>query len=689
MTQFVVPILIGLPVAAAVAWWLYSGAKVKSQADKRQRAVLAALRFLTVLALCVVVAGITLKISHKQVQRPIVLVAQDNSSSIVANADSAWYRTDYIAEIEKLQQQLGGKFEVRPVVFSDKVTENEPITFDGQNTNIAAVFDYVQTNFYGENIGALIIASDGIANQGADPLHKAGSFNKPIYTIALGDTLSHPDLSIDRIVANRTAFHHSRFPIMVCLKGEKVPAGNYQLTVTEGDKVLESRPVAINSDYVYQKELFYIDGADEGLHRYDVRIDVPENDANKQNNRRSVVVDVSDKVVNVLLLQNSWHPDVSAIAQVLSRNERYKLTIKNIADFDGRLADYSLLILHQLPSSQHRAQKIVEQAREAELSILFIVGNQTDMKALGSIAPAVGIEQKRGGNEDAFPLLNADFLFFKIDFDATQTALFPPLNVPYGDYRTAPVGQVLFYQKIGAVGTQRPLIYFATTATQKIGVVAGEGLWRWRLADYASNGSHLVTDEIITKSIQYLCTNEKKDRFEVTVADVVPMHREVLFDAVLYNLSMEPVTTAEVVLELTDPAGNRIKSAFQPTAAGYTLNIGRKPAGLYRYTATATLGDEVLTRRGQFMVVEESAEMASLQANHSLLFQLADSHGGRMFLPDSLNSLADAIIANNEITDSVIVTTELLRIIDLLPILLLALAFLSAEWFLRKFWGMD
>ena len=89
------------------------------------------------------------------------------------------------------------------------------------------------------------------------------------------------------------------------------------------------------------------------------------------------------------------------------------------------------------------------------------------------------------------------------------------------------------------------------------------------------------------------------------------------------------------------------------------------------------------------MVVEESAEMASLQANHSLLFQLADSHGGRMFLSDNLDELANAIIGNSEITDSVIVTTELLRVIDLLPILLLALAFLSAEWFLRKFWGME
>ena len=75
--------------------------------------------------------------------------------------------------------------------------------------------------------------------------------------------------------------------------------------------------------------------------------------------------------------------------------------------------------------------------------------------------------------------------------------------------------------------------------------------------------------------------------------------------------------------------------------------------------------------------------------DHSLLFQLADSHGGQMFTPDNIGGLADAIINNNEIADTVVVTSKTLRIIDWLPILLLALAFLSAEWFLRKFWGMD
>jgi hypothetical protein len=144
-----------------------------------------------------------------------------------------------------------------------------------------------------------------------------------------------------------------------------------------------------------------------------------------------------------------------------------------------------------------------------------------------------------------------------------------------------------------------------------------------------------------------------------------------------------------VSLELTDPAGNRIKSAFQPSGLGYSLNLGRKPVGLYRYTATATLGDEVLTRRGQFMVIDESVEMSRLQADHSLLFRLADSHGGQMFTPDNIDGLPEAIFRNHEVAETVIVTNCLYRAIDLLPILLLALAFLSAEWFLRKFWGME
>lgn len=689
MTSFFLPLLISLPVAATVAWWLYSGKRAKAQANRRQRTILAALRFVSMLLLCIIILDITLKISNKQQKRPIVVLAQDNSSSIVANADSAWYRTDYIDKIDKLKQQLGGKYDVRSVVFSDKTTENEPINFTGQTTNISSVFDYVATNFYGENVGALIIATDGIVNQGAEPLYKAGSFSKPVYTIALGDTLPHPDLSIDRIVANRTAFRQSRFPIMVCIKGENVPFGDYQLTVSENDKILQSRTISIRTDFAYQKEIFYIDGADEGLHRYDLRIDIPENDANSQNNRRSVVVDVSGEALNVLLLQNAWHPDVSAIEQVLAKNERFKLTISSIDDFNGRLDDYALLILHQLPSAKHNVKNIIDQAEKNDLPMLFVIGNQTDIKSLQSIVPGIGIERKRGDNDDAFPSFNSDFQLYRTDFDATQTALFPPLNVPYGNYRTAPTGQVLFYQKIGSVNTQRPLVYFVTTATQKIGVVSGEGLWRWRLTDYASNGSHAVTDEIINKSVQYLCNNEKKDRFEVTTDDVVPMHREVLFDAVLYNRSMEPVTTADVSLELTDPVGTRIKSAFQPSGLGYSLNLGRKPVGLYRYTATATLGDEVLTRRGQFMVIDESVEMSRLQADHSLLFRLADSHGGQMFTPDNIDGLPEAIFRNHEVAETVIVTNRLFRAIDLLPILLLALAFLSAEWFLRKFWGME
>ncbi len=39
------------------------------------------------------------------------------------------------------------------------------------------------------NLGAVVLAGDGIYNQGVEPLFAASGLSVPIYTIALGDTV--------------------------------------------------------------------------------------------------------------------------------------------------------------------------------------------------------------------------------------------------------------------------------------------------------------------------------------------------------------------------------------------------------------------------------------------------------------------------------------------------------------------
>lgn len=676
-------------LACAMAWLPYSGKRVKSQVGRWQRIAMMSLRFLAVMSLLVILLDLTVNRQTTEKQQPLVVLAQDNSSSMLMNADSDWVRTDYCRQLDALKQRLGKHFDVRLLAFADSVAETDGFSFDGQSTNMSAVFDYVQTNLYGENVGALVIASDGIVNQGADPLYRAGAFSKPVYTIALGDTLPHPDLSIDRVASNRTAYRNSRFPIMVYLKGQKVPNGDYVLKISEKDRVIEQRTITIKSDYSYQKELFYLEEDEVGLHQYMVQVDVPQNDVNAQNNRHNVVVNVSNDVLDVLLLQNSWHPDASAISQVLRKNQRYNLTISNVSDFDGNVEKYSLVILHQLPSLKNDVQDIVNKLKKNEIPMLVIVGSQTNVQALSGLGLGIDIKQKHSDYENAYPALNADFKWFTIDFDATQTSIFPPLNVPYGDYGVVPTSQVLFYQRIGSVATQMPLVYFTQTSDLKVGVICGEGIWRWRLTDYMAEKSHSVTDEIIGKAIQYLSVREKRERLAVTIDDVIPAHRDVVAEAMLYNKSMELVNSVDVDFVVTDESGYKLKSAFQPSEMGYVLNLGRKPAGKYTYEASAKIGDETFVKKGQFVVVEESAEMNNLQADHSLLYQLATDHGGQMVSASQMDEIVQMIENDKNVAPVAIAVSKVFRAVDSVFVLLLSVFLLCVEWFLRKFWGMD
>lgn len=681
-------LLIGIPAAAAIAWWLYSSPTVKSQLKQWQRAVLILMRFLSVAAIVLTLANISFNSAITHRQRPIVVVACDNSASMAMNADSAWIKHDFPQKINDLCDKIKSKFDICRINFAEETADNSALDFEGQASNMASIFDYIEDKMFGQNVGALIIASDGIINYGSDPLQKSATFGKPVYTIALGDTLPHPDLSIDRITTNRTAHKNVHFPIVANIKGEDVPAGRYTLTLSCNGRKTDSTQIEVREREIYLKKTFYVREDSSGLHHYTFRIDIPENDINPRNNTAGTVVDVRDDIQEILLLQNSWHPDVAAISQTLQKDQRYKLTISNIKDFKGDIGKYSLIVLHQLPSVTGKIGGIVENAKKAGTPMLIIIGRQTKTADLQQLELGINIKQTRNDFEEVQGAQNSDFQVFSLSFDSQLTSDFPPLTAPYGEYGEITASQVLFYQQIGSVRTKRPLLFFTQTGSQKIGVIAGEGIWRWRLHDYATNGSQSVSNEIISKTAQYLCNSEKRERFVLNIGNTFPMHRSITADAVVYNKMYEPVNNAEVEMLITDRNRNAYKSAFQAAETGYTLNLGHKEKGLYSYTATATLGDEQLTKRGQFVVTDESPESNNLLANHNLMYLLASEHNGKMYTTNDFSEIGTDILNNRQI-ETVTSTSEVIsHPIDFLLLALLAILLLAAEWFLRKFWGL-
>jgi hypothetical protein len=320
--------------------------------------------------------------------------------------------------------------------------------------------------------------------------------------------------------------------------------------------------------------------------------------------------------------------------------------------------------------------------------MLFVVGERTSVASLNQLKLGYSVALRGQSTDQVTPYVNPAFALFVPYVDNTVLTQLPPLTIPFGDYPAPVAANVLLYQRIGAVETQRPLWYFTETGAAKTGFICGEGLWRWSLAEYMNHTSFGSVYELFSKTVQYLAVKTNNERLIIDIPEFSPSLQPVVAIARLYNKSNEPVNQYPVSFDLTTPDKQRFSYMFQPKGAFYQLDLGNLSSGKYTYTAKTTIGDEPFTRLGNFYIGESTAEVSDLVANHQILYQMAAQSGGIMVTPDSCALISEAIMANVNIKPvyfSAYQFTDWLNIKWLLA--LLALLLLS-EWFLRKYWGL-
>ena len=177
--------------------------------------VMAFLRFLAIFFLAFLLLSPMLKTITHNNEKPIIIFAQDNSQSILLNKDSAFYKTEYKQNIEKMLDVLRKKYEVKSFSFNDNVKENLNFQYNGKQTDISVLFEELITRYTNRNVGAIILASDGIYNKGNNPLYITDKLKTAIYTLALGDTTIRKDLMVQKVNYNRITYLGNAFPIEV------------------------------------------------------------------------------------------------------------------------------------------------------------------------------------------------------------------------------------------------------------------------------------------------------------------------------------------------------------------------------------------------------------------------------------------------------------------------------------------
>jgi len=632
-----------------------------------------------------------LKTIHTEEQRPYIIIAQDRSQSI-ARALKGEDSTSLRAGLEQLTTALSEKYKVETYSFDDQLNEKFDFSFPGKATDLSAVTSELYNRYNNQNIGAVIMATDGIYNQGSNPLYMSEQLNVPIYAIALGDTTPYKDIKVEKVLHNNIVYLGDKFTIRADMSGYNSSGAHTVLSVNKGkgnSNKLYSNEISINKNNFVQSEDIIIETTAVGVQAYTISLSAIEGELTTQNNSKTIYVEVLEGRQNVLILAASPSPDIAALRKAIDRGKNYVTEEKLASEFNGSIAAYDMIILHGLPTAAQNCESILTQAEKNNISILYIITSQTSINLLNTHQDLLKINNPGNAFNDVKPLMPTDFSLFSIS-DGLREAMtyMPPLKSRFAEYANGNNGEVLLAQKIGQVSTNFPLLSFRKTPTHKIAIIAGEGIWLWRMYDYMKFGTFDHIDELLEKTVQYLSIKEDRRKFRATTPQSIYRENEkVSFDAELYNDSYELINEPDARLLIKDAQGKEYPYVFSRTSNAYELNTGILPVNEYSFTAKTNYGGKELTSSGQFTVRELQLETTQTTADHNLLLNLAKKSGGELLSPDDIANIENKINARTDIKPVLYSSTENNAVINLKWIFFFLLALLCIEWFLRKFLG--
>ena len=658
------------------AFLLYYRDKKNNQRSKLITSILPIFRFTSVTLITLLLLDVFIKNSTTEVEKPIIIIAQDNSSSIIANKDSSEIKNKYLPDLIKFTEALKEKYTVKLYQFDTESKPTETFDFKGKETDISKVFADIENNYANSNVGAIVLASDGIYNKGKNPLHTQSKLNAPIYTIAFGDTIEQKDVWIQAINQNQIAYLGNTFPIEIIVNASGLKNKSVNLSISQNGLVIKNEKISIQSENFSKPFNYSIEATKTGLQKYTVTLSDLTEDKNKTNNVHSFFVDVIDNRDKILIVANAPHPDIAAIHESISATQTYEVDIILINELATSIKPYSLIILHQVNAIP---PKILEELKANKKSIFYIGLNPPPTLFNFSIPLA------NNKLNDAEAILNKDFTLFDLSRELKNGINeWPAIKCNFGSFNLSNGTYALMNQRIGVVNTETPLFVFNEKDGGKRAGFFGDGLWRWKLRDYLDHESHQLFNELIHKTVQYLSTKADKSFFRVNSKKIIYENESIDFTAELYNQSYELISESDITLVLTNEKNNRYNFTFSKKQNNYQLTAGQFPSGEYTYEANAKVGDKVYKKTGNIIIKEIISEKINTLANHSLLYQLSKESGGKLVYKNELDQLQGSILKNDSIKSISYLQKQITDLINLKWIFALIIALLTTEWYIRK-----
>ena len=579
-------------------------------------------------------------------------------------------------------EELNKFYDLRTCVFGQKILKDTSFSFVDNSTNFDELYDFINNKYHGTNLTDVIVASDGIVNMGKDLPFLSISPSISVNTITLGDTMKYDDL-LGGLASNNKYALLGDFPIEISLFCNE-SFDDVKIHLYSGNKLIQEKKFkSLNKGLT---NLTLINKADEkGIKNFKVVVSSRKADKNLLNNSKRTSIEVIDYSQKILILTSCSHPDISAMNWALEDQLKSKVTTFQIDQFTENITDFDLLVFYK-PSQSKPLMKVVEKSRQLEIPSLVVLGSEIKTNASENLLFGLKQNKFKGANE-VEALLNEDFKSFGFGEKwLNLISEFPPLSVPFSiDYNLVSSANILVYQSVNNLKMPYPLIYFFNNRNVKHGVIIGEGIWRWKMAEYKLNNNANTFKDFFRKIVQYLKKIDKKSRLNSLVPKNNSQNKPLYIYAEYYNELMEIEAEADIIFSYKDSTGKEYFKNLISRDNFYDLKLTGLPIGNYSYKITVEDAIEQILSSGEFSIIPSNIEKLNTVSNPKKLAVL--NQNGRTYTFSEIQILIDKLkLANKDKIKTHLEQKQKDLINYKWLLMLLILPF--SEWFLRKNKGL-
>jgi uncharacterized membrane protein len=670
----------------------------------------------------------------------VVPVLVDISRSMALADAGGQRRIDHAADLVTRQvlPAVKSRFQAEVLTFGESLTPSTQSAFSptARRSDLSGALEAVTERYRGRRVAGVVVVSDGGDTGGREAAHALEDANIPVFAIGVGNAARMPDREILSLTVGQANVENALVDLSISAVSYGYGTDPIRFRVLANGRPIDSRLVTPAANGTPVHEVFLAAPDRAGATLLTVEIPPEAGEAVPENNRRSVLVSPPGRARRLLIVEGAPGFEHSFIKRALGADPslEFDASVRKGQNDQGQDTFY----IQATPSRGASLVSGFPTERRALYAYDAVVLANVDRELLNreQLNLTADFVERRGGGvlmlgarsfargafvgtvlENVLPLELSDRGGGLTRTAAqSQDATAQPFKVmltPEGEAHpimrlgldrgeilrrweqvpplasTATLGaphpgaQVLATTETPG-GGRYPLVAVQRYGRGRSMIFSGEASWRWRMGLPSTDRTH----EMFWRQTARWLSTDAPDPVELGEIDAAAAGDMVDLDMLVRDAEFVPIPDATVTLRVTLPGGasRELLASLVDAASGlYRARLRADQSGIYRVGGEARRGTAVLGSSNRWTLVGGAdPEMADPRLNQELLSRLAAASGGRYLADADISQLPSLLMSAQQET----VPPERQDLWNNVWTFALIVLLLSAEWILRRRWGM-